>query len=478
MNAILPRAKSSVVLATAAFAVFAIAIMNQIPKTLSDFDQSFYLTIAYDMDRYGVFSNGKFDDVDSTREVPPPGMFFVPGYPLLVLAAMKIDARFARAVVCSVEADHKKRDVAECEIYARPIHIIHALLLALAVLAVAWSAQLIFASPRVFWPAGVLATAGLSAQADLFSYIMTESMTVALYCIFALFTVRAWRSSRARDYGIGGLVLGALCLTRPSFVILIPVTMLLGMVNDRWLARNALRLGLSHLAAFAIACLIVVGPWIARNHFSVGKWGLSEEYGSATLIERFAYNDMTLREFMLAFPYCVPGLGDIFFDKIDGKDSMHRFLYRTPGSFFEVGREHRDALVATHGRLDPLIGGFLREEMRRGWWRHLLVSIPLGWCGMWGSGLWSLALIPLFGWACVRALRRRQRLLLLYAAPAVAMLGLHAVLANPYSRYNLILIGPFAASAAWIISAALQNARWRWQAGAPTRLSPPSGPAA
>jgi len=46
----------------------------------------------------------------------------------------------------------------------------------------------------------------------------------------------------------------------------------------------------------------------------VGKWGLTEEYGSATLIERFAYNDMTAWEFMLAFPYCVPGIGDISFD--------------------------------------------------------------------------------------------------------------------------------------------------------------------
>src|SRR5262249_20841425 len=152
-------------------------------------------------------------------------------------------------------------------------------------------------------------------------------------------------------------------------------------------------------------------------------WGLSEEYGSATLIGRFAYNDMTAKEFLLAFPYCVPGLGDIIFDKVDGKDVMHRFLYRQHGSFFQVRRERRDTLVEQYGCLDPLIGGILREEMRSGWWRHLLVSIPLGWCGMWAFGLWSLALVPLFGWACVRAVRQGQLLLLLYAAPAVAMLG-------------------------------------------------------
>ncbi len=42
---------------------------------LSDFDQSFYLTIAYDLDRYGVFSNGVFDETDSTRTAPAPACF-------------------------------------------------------------------------------------------------------------------------------------------------------------------------------------------------------------------------------------------------------------------------------------------------------------------------------------------------------------------------------------------------------------------
>ena len=168
---------------------------------------------------------------------------------------------------------------------------------------------------------------------------------------------------------------------------------------------------------------------------------------------------MTAWEFMLAFPYCVPGIGDTVFDKVNGDDSMHRFLYRTPGSFFQVGRDHRDALLNQYGRLDPLIAGIALDEMRTNWWRHLLVSIPLGWCGMWAWGLWSLVLVPLFIWACVRAFREAQPLLLLYAVPAVLMLGLHAVIANPYSRYNLILIGPFSVGAAWVISVRPRNKR-------------------
>ena len=43
-------------------------------------------------------------------------------------------------------------------------------------------------------------------------------------------------------------------------------------------------------------------------------------------------------------------------------------------------------------------------------------------------------------------------LLLLYAAPALVMLGLHAAVTNQYTRYNLIPIGPFSAGAAWLVA--------------------------
>ena len=130
------------------------AILLRPPKWLSDFDQAFYLTIAYDLNHHGVFSNGLFDDVNSTVAVPPPGRFFGPLYPWLVVAATKLDPRFAAAVSCTVEANHKMREGAECEVYARPMHIMHAALLALGVLAIAAAAEIIFTGSAVFWLAG------------------------------------------------------------------------------------------------------------------------------------------------------------------------------------------------------------------------------------------------------------------------------------------------------------------------------------
>src|SRR5262249_14171526 len=107
---------SRIILTVLAFVILAIAITTRPPKWLTDFDQSFYLTIAYDMDRHGVFSNGVFDTTNSTRTAPGPGMFFVPGYPVLVYVVMKIDPRFDRAAACSVEAIYNQRDGSECDV--------------------------------------------------------------------------------------------------------------------------------------------------------------------------------------------------------------------------------------------------------------------------------------------------------------------------------------------------------------------------
>jgi hypothetical protein len=209
--------------------------------------------------------------------------------------------------------------------------------------------------------------------------------------------------------------------------------------------------------------MCIVAPWMVRNYISLGKFGLTREYASAALVERFAYDDMTAQEFFLAFPYCTPGIGDLLFDKVYGADSMHRFMYHTPGSFFHTGRERRDSLIEQNGQIDPLIGQLVHDEMASNWWHYLAVNIPLAWCGMWPGGIVTLVLLPLFIASVLQAVRTREPSLIFYAAPALLMLGLHAAVANHYTRYNLILIGPYSVGAAWIICSALPYARWRAQ---------------
>jgi hypothetical protein len=433
------------------FGFLAAAILSQPTKRLNDFDQSFYLTIAYDLDRHGIFSNSIFDAVDSTVAAPPPGMFFGPGYPVLVLAAMKLDPRFAAAVTCAVEVNHKRRRGSECEVYARPIHLTHALLLAIGVIAIARAGEIILRRPAVFFLAGAIAAAGTAAEAELLSYIMTESLTFSLYSILALFLVFAWQTARTRHYICASVLLGALCLTRTSYLVLAPAIVVLIVLNARRLGIAAWREPARNVVAFALPFLLIMNAWAARNAISVGKFGLTEEYGSVSLVERFAYNDMTAREFLLAGPYCVPLVGPLVIDHVFGSDAMARYGWWRPGGFFDAGRSRRDALVAEHGRLDPIIGDLVRAEMRQHWWRYVGTMLPLAWCGLWVAGAWSLLFLPLFAAASVRAIRRPVPVFLMYSAPSLIMVGVHAAFANHYTRYNLGLIGPISVGSTWVL---------------------------
>jgi hypothetical protein len=433
------------------FTVLATAILLQPPKFLLEFDQLFYVTLGYDLEHHGVLSNGVFDDVDSTVGIPPPGKFFGPIYPWLVAASMRLDHRFAQAIDCAVGVNEGMRKYEDCEMYATPVLLMHAALLTLGVLAVALSAEIIFTSAAMFWLTGILATIALLPDVDLFSFVMTESLTFGLYGLAALALVAALKIPRMIAILLAGALFGLLALTRASFVVVAPAAVALIAINDLWLARTGWRSLIKHALAFSLAWTAVVGPWLARNAISTGEWRLSEEYGSATLIERFAYDDMTAREFALAFPYCLPAAGQPLIETLFGPKTMARFIFSEPGSFFHTGRAHREQLVERHHKLDPIIGDVIRDEMRERWWRYLLVSLPLGWCGLWVGGLLGLALARLFVWGCVTAVRRREPLFLLYATPPLVMLALHAALANQYTRYNLILIGPFAAATAWFL---------------------------
>ena len=380
--------------------------------------------------------------------MPQPGMFFGPLYPLLIAGMTTIDGRFDRSVDCAVETAHGARPGTECEIDVRPMLIVHALLLALGILAVARSAEGIlrtgdFLARRCV---GERRPAGRSRRVLVPD---DREPTFSLYSLTMLAIVMGWTTSTRRYFAMAGLGLGLLCLTRFSFLALAPVIPVLILLHGRFAGRP--RRGWAGVLTFAVAFLAVVIPWAARNAISVGKLALTEEYGSAALVERFAFDRMTAREFLLAFPYCIPEVGPRVVQSAFGADAMTRFQYDLPDSFYLIGSGQRWALIAAHKRLDPIIGALARTEMRENGWRYLLVGVPLAWCGMWVGGWLSILLAPLFAGACAAAFRTSKPAFLLYAAPALVMLALHAALASHYTRYNLILIGPFSAGAAWLM---------------------------
>ena len=256
-----------------------------------------------------------------------------------------------------------------------------------------------------------------------------------------------------------------------SFVVLAPVAVALIAVNGRLACGCRLA---ADPASMHRLCGRMAGDRrpVARPQRRLDrKWGLTEEYGSAALIERFAYRRHERAGIPAGVSLLPAGDREPVVDRAFGPEAMARFVYYTPKSFFHVGRSHRDKLVEAHGRLDPLIGGC---DPRRD--ARALVALSAGQpaAGVvrtYGSaGYLGLALVPLFVWACVTAVRRSQPLFLLYAAPAagdarLARRGrqpLHALQPHPD---RAVFRG-----AAWIISGTRAAACRRYSSATPPAL--------
>jgi len=157
------------------FALLASTLLYREPSpNLSESDQVFYHSIAYDLDRYGVFSNGVWGPAGDGQNPPPAGMMYMPLYPTLIWLSMKFDGEFAQAIECPNRARHDPTAKVECPSYTRPMMIIHALLLSIGIVAVALAGRMIIPHRWAFPVTAALAAGGILSHAGHFSYMRSE----------------------------------------------------------------------------------------------------------------------------------------------------------------------------------------------------------------------------------------------------------------------------------------------------------------
>ncbi len=89
---------SRIAFALTVFLVLAAAILTRPPKPLDEFDQPFYLTVAYDLIHNGVFSNGFVSLGNTAGATPSPGMFYGPLYPSLIAGRCLMPALPRRSI--------------------------------------------------------------------------------------------------------------------------------------------------------------------------------------------------------------------------------------------------------------------------------------------------------------------------------------------------------------------------------------------
>jgi len=414
------------------------------PSTLIDFDDQFYLGVAYDIRHEGVFTNGYVFSDPNSGPIRPKGMFFAPLYPAFLAVIGSLDAEFGRAMDCTVES-HAAHD-AGCPRDARLLNAVQFCMAVSVHLLIVYIATVVTASRRVAWLtlASLLATG--STLIGPARYAMTEVPTVFFVVACMAAVVAATNSShKTRWLAAAGVLLSMAALVRPNFLYLFLACCLAGVVMT--IVRREREQAYGMFLAFAVGGAVTLAPWIARNAIVFGIPALTHGYDAHVLVQRVAFNQMTWAQYPQSLVCWLPdgkGTGSLLF----GKGTCDVFDWG-PGSFYDAGNStFKEASIAAAGGKANLFAWLLRNEVLGNPVKHALVTVSFALRGAWINHYWGL-----LGFLCgvfytARALRRFDTPFLIISIPGWFMLMFNAAVSVNQPRYNLMLVVPFAISIA------------------------------
>ncbi len=413
-------------------------------QPLNLFDQAFYIGIAHDLRLTGTFTNGFTYEPNRIDQPATPGMRFTPLYPALVAVAAAIDPRFDRGMTCLVQGRGQNR---ACPRGATVIRTAQFLMLALFYWLLWWISGRVSGRERTAWISLGLALLTAPDMLNYVNYVMTEitALTLATAATAAAVQGITRPSGRLGWCLLAGLLAGLAALTRPAFLYLFLIAggvALLVALTRRAGGRLA-------AAGFLLAGALVIAPWIARNAIVMGDPALTAGYGPHVLNERIAFDEMSWREYGLSFLCWLPdgnGMGKVLF----GTETCHRFqLDLTPDTFYGIGNGAlMQQSLAASGGWPHMTGYLIRTYILPHPVKHALVTVSLALRGLWISHYWGFVLAPICLGVTLRAWQRRDLPFLAISLPAWFMLLFAAAISVNQTRYNLMLILPFALSGA------------------------------
>jgi len=441
-----------------AIAVNAVQLLRG-PLPIPVTDATVYLSIANDLNATGVFTDGLLA-LQGDGAAHPPGMLFAPLYPAFLAVALDLSAGFRGLVDCVVGAAlaHK---AAACRHTVSLVTLAQGGLAVVSTVLVYLGASVVSGSRLCAWLAMLLAV-GTGEYAYYAGQFLTENLTFPLFTAASILLVWAWRESGAKAWAALGLCFGLLVLVRPSFLYLFYVVLLCQVAlfpsrAPRPMLGKTIAL-VSCLAAFGV----VVGPWVLRNWILLDTAAITDGYSSLILVQRVAYNAMSLHEWLVSFVYWLPDFGDKLAASLFEPASYVRLSFDDPQGFYLTGNfALRESTLAAAGGTEEHFGYLIREHILAQPLWHSTVSLALAWRGMWVGQYWGLVAIAVFLPVLFIAARRRWHAFFVYVAPAWFMLGFHAFVSVNVVRYNLILIPGLSLAVAWAATQLLTSGRSR-----------------
>ena len=296
----------------------------------------------------------------------------------------------------------------------------------------------------------VLLALAMDEVTEFAGFGLTEPLYFMLTAALAYFMMRL--AEDKVTIGLAALVGIAVGLTTLSKPVAAPLAVLIPLliVIDALVSRKSLWTAAKLSAAVSFVALVMIIPWILRNHQVSGFASLADPYYlEASLSHRFGYNQMSWAEWAVGWIYYLPDFGDNLARTLFPPIYYERLGWSEEG-YYAYGRDilHRQ-LRSVHGP-EPAISYLIENHAFSDTFKYLAVTALLLWRGiMVGTyvGLVAILVLPLVFIVASPDMRRK---LIYIVFPGLMIAGLNAGLSVSLTRYNLALVPYYTASIVFI----------------------------
>jgi len=416
-------------------AVYTLQVVKETPAP--EYDSLRYIDYSLSLYKHNIFGLAKAD----FSHLPEPGSANVPLYPLFIYGIINLDSDLYDSLNCFL-INNKNNN--SCSVALQTIVFFQNLLICLALLMIWLASRVLFQNSVVAWFSVIFML--LSGLPHYYSNrILTEILVIFFYSGLFLSLVLSLKHGQLRWWMLMSLFIALLTLTRPEYLYLFCVTILF-IIGYTFLykRKDCVKIILS----VAVIYILCISPWLSRNYFQFNKVFITEGYSSEILVQRVAYNEMSLKEWGISFIYWFPDFGDSLAIRLFNKSSYERLGFGS-GSFYEYGNTVLREKIRNEVTKDEMTGYLLKNEILAYPAKHLMVTTVLLWRAMFIGKYWGIFGAFCFIVCLVQTLRNKKFNFLLVSLPAWFMAILYASISVSITRYNLGLLFIYSMSMAW-----------------------------